>query len=250
MSQDREALILDYIRTQDSIIRDRLVELFRPLVESIARRLSFDQEDFDDVVQVGMLGFLRALDRFDPTVQVDFSTFAAPNIMGEIRHYFRDKKNLLKIPRRLQEVRTLIRQYLLEGYRNGKTPTVAQMAQDLQLDEEVILNAMEATQSQSMISLDTPHYSSDDGRGAGASGSLMDTIGGQPCEDTYLDKEALTYALTKLTDRERQIVEMRYFKGFSQQQIATFLGFSQMHISRLLTDIMKKLKKILMSDRG
>jgi RNA polymerase sigma-B factor len=242
--KNREALILQYTQTKDPDIQATLVEAYQPLVEYIARKLTFNRDDLDDLVQVGNIGLLRALRRFNPALDIDFSTFATPNIIGEIKHYFRDKRNIVKIPRKLQETHSKVKNYLKDHQQDAKQPTIAQIAKALELTEEDVLEAMEAGQSVSVVSLDMPGYTKSEMKGGSSGGdSLLDTLGDEPKEDTYLNQISLSQAIQTLTDREQDIVRLRFYNGLSQREIADATGLSQMHISRLLTGILKKLKK-------
>ncbi len=244
MIQNRESLILEYTHTKDPVIQEMLVSAYQPLVEYIARKLTFNKEDLDDLVQVGNIGLLRALRRFDPTLDIDFSTFATPNIIGEIKHYFRDKRNIVKIPRKLQEIHSKVKTYLKEHQQDVKQPSIAQIARDLEVTEEDVLEAMEAGQSVSVVSLDMPGYTKSEMKGGNQSAdSLLDTLGDESKEDTYLNQISLNQAIQTLSDREQDIVRLRFYNGLSQREIADATGLSQMHISRLLTQIIKKLRK-------
>ncbi len=243
MNLEKRALILDFFQTRNPSIKDSLVLAYKPLVEYVARKLSYNRDDFDDLVQVGMMGLLRAIDHFDPSHDADFSTFATPNIIGEIKHYFRDKKNVVKIPRKLQENYSKIRNYLKEMQHTPHQPTTSDIAKHLQLTEEMVLEAMEAGQSFSVISLDMPSYSSADK--SAPSDSILDALGNPHKEDSFLDSITLKEALKKLDAREQSIVHLRYYLGLSQKEVAEQIGLSQMHISRVLATIVKKLKKEL-----
>ena len=245
MSQEREALVHQYIKTRDSVLRDQILEAYRPLVDYIVRRLCFHLEDKDDLTQLGVIGLLRALDRFEPSHETDFSTFATPNVIGEIKHYFRDKKNIVKIPRRLQEVHGKVRNYLKEAQQNFQNPSVAQIAKAVGVDEEIVLESLEAGQVQTVVSLDTPNYGKSDVKGWQSGDSLGDTLGDSHHEDLFINRVALKHAISKLEEREQYIVDLRFYKGLSQREIASHLGLSQMHISRILAQILKKLRKTI-----
>ncbi len=244
MPETRESLVRQYAQTKDPELREKLVVLYKSLVDHISRKLAYNIYDLDDVIQVGHLGLLRALDHFDPSYKADFSTFAIPNIVGEIRHYFRDKRQVVKIPRKLQENNSKIKRYLKEHQQDAVQPTIAIIAQELELTEEEVLEAMEAGRSFTVVSLDTPTYSDGDSRsGQGASETLVDSLGGDHQEDTYINRVTLQGILETLTGRERDIIHLRFYQGLSQREIAVALGLSQMHISRLLDHILIKLRK-------
>ncbi|NDC82153.1 sigma-70 family RNA polymerase sigma factor [bacterium] len=240
-STSKDALILQYRKTGDIAIRDQIVETYMPLVEYIARKLSFTRDDIDDLVQVGTIGLLRSVDRFEPSKEVDFSTFASPNIIGEIKHYFRDKRGILKVPRKLQEQYSRIKRYIKENSDDGKSPTIAQIASALELPEETVLESIEAWQSSTVVSLDSPAYSSNS-KGDGTNQTLLDSLGGDHKEDAMINRVTLREAILKLGHRERKIIFLRFYRGLSQSEIADKLNLSQMHISRLLTASLKELK--------
>jgi len=247
-TEDRAALIAEYYATKDFDVREALVESYRPLVEYISRKLAFNREDLDDVIQVGMMGLLRALDHFDISKSIDFSTFATPNIVGEIRHYFRDKHHVVKVPRKMQENYSKIRSYMKTFESDVASPTVAMIATHLDMDEETVLEAMEAGRSTSVISLDLPTYSEAGSRsGSESSETLVDTLGTEEKEDAILEYSSLRELVNGLPDREQDIIRLRYYQGYSQREIADVLGLSQMHVSRLLNQILRKLKKQIKS---
>ena len=238
---DKRALILEYLEKRDPAVKDQLVTAYKALVEYIARKLAFNRDDFDDVVQVGMLGLLRAIDHYSPHHEADFTTFATPTIIGEIKHYFRDKKNVVKIPRKLQETYSKVKQCIKESQQTNKSLTPADIAAQLGITVEDVLEAMEASQNFSILSLDLPSHSKNDNSGPGD--TILDTLGGEEKEDHYLDSVMLGEAMKTLTFREKHIIHLRYYQGLSQKEIADAVGLSQMHVSRVLEGILKKLKK-------
>lgn len=244
MALTREELIVKYVKTKEEALKGPIVEQYQPLVEYIARKLTFNRDDLKDLVQVGNIGLLRSLDRFDPGMETDFSTFATPNIIGEIKHYFRDKKGLVKIPRKLQETHSKIKKYTKEKMVAGHSPTVSEIAMALEIDEEQVLESMEAGQSSLVISLDTPAYKKSNSQASEGS-TLLDTLGMDAQEDFYLDKVTLNEALDTLSKREQRIIFLRYYNGLSQTDISKRMGLSQMHISRLLTKAIKRLRVAL-----
>jgi RNA polymerase sigma-B factor len=211
------------------------------LVEYVAKKLAFNRDDLDDLIQVGTIGLLRSIERFEPAKEVDFSTFATPNIIGEIKHYFRDKRGILKVPRKLQEQYSKIKKFIKEAQLNGHSPTVPEIAKALELSIETVVESIEAWQSSSVISLDSPAYSSSS-KGDGSSQTLLDSIGGEHREDAMLSRVTLRDAMNKLARRDRKIIFLRFYRGLSQSEIAEKMNLSQMHISRLLTAALKTLK--------
>lgn len=246
MSSKIDPLVLEYCETKKPDLRDQIIINYKPLVQYIARKLAFNKSDTDDLIQVGTIAILKALDRFDPEKQIDFSTFATPNIIGEIKHYFRDKSRLVKVPRKLQELYSKIKSELRDNQKNAKSPTIAHLAKKFDVSEEKILEAMEAGQNIKILSLDSPSYSQGVLQSSNASEpSILDNLGTEHKEELLLNKETLKQALLKLSSRERRIIYLRFYGGLSQSEIAMRMNLSQMHISRILTQSIKNLRKWL-----
>lgn len=227
--------------------RDEIVTMHLPLVEHLARRFRDRGEPHDDLVQVGTVGLIKAVDRFDPDRGVEFSTYATPTILGEIKRHFRDRGWSIRVPRRLQELRQQINHAQAElSQSSGRQPTVAEIAKFLEVDEDDVLEGLESAQAYSTMSLDAGGGSGDD---ESDSGSLTDTLGQ---EDSALEgveyRESLKPLLAALTDRERQIIMMRFFQNKTQAEIAEAVGVSQMHVSRLLAKSLAQLRVGLMDD--
>jgi RNA polymerase sigma-B factor len=240
---NKELLVRDYCKTHNDALKEDIVRAYKPLVEFIARKLTFHRDDLDDLIQVGNIGLLRSLDRFDPTMETDFSTFVTPNIIGEIKHYFRDKKNIVKVPRRLHELYSKVKRVLKEHQVMGHSPTYSQIAAELEVTEEQVLECMEAGKSSTVLSLDGPaHAGSSDGD---SSPSLADNLGGEHHETMYINRITLNDAMSTLSDREQKILQLRFYSGLSQMEIAEHMNLSQMHISRLLTKSLEVLRKKL-----
>jgi RNA polymerase sigma-B factor len=218
--------------------RDDLVHLHLPLVEHCARRFRNRGEPFEDLVQVGTIGLLKSIDRFDPDRGVEFSTYATPTIIGEIKRYFRDKGWAIRVPRRLQELRMQIGATTAELTQSlGRSPTPSELAEAIGCSVEEIIEGIESSNAYSTLSLDA----SDDGDEMG--GSMLDAIG---VEDENLEhveiRESLKPLLDALEPREKQILLLRFFKNRTQTQIAEEIGVSQMHVSRLLTRTLDRLR--------
>ena len=239
---NKDSLVLEYHKTKDPSLRDKILASYFPLVEYIARKLAFNKNDVDDLVQVGSIGLIRSLERFDVTMETDFSTFATPNIIGEIKHYFRDKRNILKIPRKIQELNSKVKRYIKEKQGEGHTPTITEIATALDIEEDRVIESLEASHKQNVMSLDSPAYTS-----SNSSATLLDSLGVGGESQLILNKITLKKALNSLSERDRHIVHLRYFKGLSQTEIAEQTKLSQMHISRLLIQSLKRLKAYLKS---
>jgi RNA polymerase sigma-B factor len=218
--------------------REALVELHLPLVEHLARRFAGRGEPLDDLVQVGTIGLIKSVDRFDTERGVEFSTYATPTIIGEIKRHFRDKGWAVRVPRRLQELRISLGSATEElAHSLGRSPTVAELAGRVGVSEEEVLEGLESANAYTAVSLDA---GADSGDGAS---TVIDTIG---VDDKALDgvvyRESLRPLLARLAARERQILMLRFFRNMTQSQIADEVGISQMHVSRLLTKTLTDLR--------
>ena len=224
-------------------VRDELVEMHLPLVRHIAQRYADRGEPLDDVVQAGNLGLINAVDRFDPDHGVAFSTYAVPTIIGAIRRHFRDATWSVKVPRRLQELRGRIdgaHDQLAQELR--RSPTVAEIAQRAELDPQDVLDALELARARETAPLDgSPSGGTSDGASEGS--SLADRLGDIDASLTDVeDRATVERLMNTLPERERAIVAMRFFDGMSQTQIADEVGISQMHVSRLLSQSLTRLR--------
>ncbi len=244
VTMDKDTLVSLYFGKGDTSVRDALVQAYMPLVEYIARKLAFNRDDIDDLVQIGTLGLLRSLERFEVAKAVDFATFATPNIIGEIKHYFRDKRGLLKVPRKLQEQYSRIKKYIRESQQNGVSPTIPQIANALELSEETVLESIEAWQSSTVVSLDAPAHTGQSNHESSQS-SVIDHLGNNETEQLLLNRVTLRQAMSHLPRRDQRIVFLRFYRGLSQAEIAERLNLSQMHISRLLNTALIKLRSVI-----
>jgi RNA polymerase sigma-B factor len=223
-------------------IRDQLVEMHLPLVEYLARRFRNRGEPLDDLVQVATIGLIKSIDRFDLDRGVEFSTYATPTIVGEIKRHFRDKGWAIRVPRRLQEMKLSLNKATAElSQRNGRAPTVAELARYLDLTDDEVLEGLESANAYSAISLDAPDIADDD------SPAVSDSLG---AHDEALEgvvyRESLKPLLERLPPREKNILMLRFFANMTQSQIATDLGISQMHVSRLLARTLAELREGLL----
>jgi RNA polymerase sigma-B factor len=209
--------------------RDTLIESHLPLVRSLAGRFRDRGEPYDDLVQVGTEGLIKAVDRFDVGRGVDFASYATPTVLGEIKRHFRDRGWAVRVPRRLQERRMALSGATAPLQQElGRSPTVAELAARVGLTEEEVLEALEAADAYTTLSFD-----------AGGEGDepppLAARVGGWDAALEAVDRrESLRPALDRLPERERQIVLLRFFGNRTQSQIGAELGISQMHVSRLL----------------
>lgn len=236
-----ERIFAEWKRTGDPKLRERMIFMHRNLVTYLARRFVDRGDLYEDVVQVGMMALINALDNFNLDRGVKFSTFAIPSISGEIRRYFRDKVNGMRIPRRLQELYLMIHPHVEVMTQTLKrAPTYAEIAFDLKIEVEEVVEALELGSALDPSSLDDFMYQDSE------SGSVADSLGAvDPQLYAYEEHSALQAALEKLTVKERRVLEMAYFEGHSQAEIARRLGVSQMHISRLLRKALSQLRQLL-----
>ncbi|KUL29713.1 RNA polymerase sigma factor SigF [Actinoplanes awajinensis] len=220
-------------------LRDRAIEAWLPLARHLANRYANRGEPRDDLHQVAIMGLIKAVDRFDAERGVDFAGFAVPTIVGELKRHFRDKTWSIRVPRRLQELRLAI-----TGANNtlsntlGRSPTVADIATHLGISEDEVIEGLEGARAYNATSLSTPITE--------GGTELGDTLGG---EDTGYEHAELRItlgpAMAGLDEREQQIVNLRFYGNLTQQQIADQIGISQMHVSRLLTKALTKLRRRL-----
>jgi RNA polymerase sigma-B factor len=225
-------------------LREELVKLHLPLVEHLTRRFLNRGEPYDDLVQVGTIGLIKAVDRFDLERAVEFSTYATPTIVGEIKRHFRDKGWAIRVPRRLQELRISISSATAELTQNlGRSPTIKEIAGRVGVSEEEVLEGLESANAYSTLSLDASD-SSEDG-----TLSMLDTLGEDDEALAHVEnREAIKPLLARLHPREKRILALRFFRGMTQSQIAAEIGVSQMHVSRLLNRTLEQLRTSLDED--
>jgi len=232
----------DLSEVERASLRDDLVRLHLPLVEHFARRFLNRGEPFDDLLQVGTIGLIKAVDRFDIERGVEFSTYATPTILGEIKRHFRDRGWAIRVPRRLQELRITIAAATAELTQTlGRAPTVKELALEVGVSGEEIIEGLESANAYSTLSLDAPDSGGDDG-----SLSMIDVIGEDDEALAHVEnRETIKPLLEALDPREKHILTLRFFKGMTQSQIATEIGISQMHVSRLLARTLAQLRESL-----
>ncbi|WP_405973972.1 SigB/SigF/SigG family RNA polymerase sigma factor [Streptomyces sp. NBC_00988] len=222
-------------------LRNRLVRMHLPLVEHLARRFRNRGEPLDDLTQVATIGLIKSVDRFDPERGVEFSTYATPTVVGEIKRHFRDKGWAVRVPRRLQELRLSLTTATAElSQRHGRSPTVHELAEKLGISEEEVLEGLESANAYSTLSLDVPDTDDE-------SPAVADTLGAY---DEALEgveyRESLKPLLEDLPPREKRILLLRFFGNMTQSQIAQEVGISQMHVSRLLARTLAQLREKLL----
>ncbi|WP_327064372.1 SigB/SigF/SigG family RNA polymerase sigma factor [Kitasatospora sp. NBC_01250] len=226
-----------------SYIRSTLIELNMTLVRFAASRFGHRREPVEDILQVGTVGLIKAIDRFDPSYEVEFSTFAIPTITGEIKRFFRDTTWMVHVPRRLQELRlTLAKASDAMEQVLDRAPTAAELAAHLELTEAEVLEGLTASQAQSARSLDAPASEEDSSTAPALAASLAFE---EPAYERLLALEAIKPLIAELPARERRILALRFSADLTQAQIGQELGISQMHVSRLLNRTLSKLRTAL-----
>jgi len=245
-SPDRELLeqlaALDAGTPEHDALRAALIEKHIPLVQFLARKFSERGEPLDDLIQVGTIGLIKAIDRFDASLGFEFSTYATPNIVGEIKRHFRDKTWAVHVPRRLQELSASVGKAREElTNKLDRSPTTVEIAQHLDIAPHDVVEALEANAAYSTVSID----GSNDGESSSIAeryGSLDDALEGID------NRESLRPLLAALPSRDKQILLMRFFENKTQGQISSEMGISQMHVSRILTKTLAALRENLTDD--
>lgn len=240
------ALFQRYHEARDPALRDELVLAHESLAIYLARKFADRGEPLEDIVQVSQIGLLKAIDRYDATRGIEFTTYATPTIVGEIKRHFRDKLWAIRVPRRLRELNyTLMRAVETLSQQIGRSPTIPEIAEATGVPFDDVLEAMEVGRAYSLISLDAEAPEGDEDHAV----SLVESVGGEDRALEHLeDRATLEWALGMIPDRAREIVRMRFFQDLSQAEIARRLGISQMHVSRILREALTRLRALI-SDR-
>ena len=222
--------------------RDGLVRLHLPLVEHCARRFRNRGEPLEDLVQVGTIGLIKSIDRFDLERGVEFSTYATPTIIGEIKRHFRDKGWAIRVPRRLQELRMQIGTTTAELTQElGRSPTPRELAEAIGCSVEEIIEGIESGNAYSTLTLDAAEDSGEEG-----GVSMLDMLGLDDVELEHIEiRESIKPLLEALPAREKRILLLRFFRNKTQSEIAAEIGVSQMHVSRLLSRTLDQLRASL-----
>ena len=244
---DRE-LLRRYHQQGDVEARQRLIEQYLPLVRSLARRYAYRGEQLEDLVQVGSIGLIKAIDRFDVDRGVELTTYATPNIIGEIKRHFRDKGWAVRVPRGLQELNVRLSRLIEDlTVQLERSPTIPELAKAAGVEEEQVLEALETGQAYSTVSLSQPSGSGDDGDDL----DPLESLGELEHEyEVSEDRAVLEPGLKILDERERRILHLRFFEGLTQSQIAQQIGISQMHVSRLIRRSLEKIREEIAVDES
>jgi RNA polymerase sigma-B factor len=238
--RDRD-LLRRYHEEGDLAAREQLIEEHMSLVRSLARRYSYRGEQFDDLVQIGAIGLIKAIDRFDLERGVELTTYATPNIIGEIKRHFRDRGWSVRVPRGLQELNVqlsrLVEQLTVQF---SRSPTISELAEAAGVDEEEVLEALESGRAYTSLSLSPGSGGGDDDEDV----DPLESIGVEEHQyEVSEDRAVLAPGFRVLDPRERTILRLRFFDGLTQSQIAQQIGISQMHVSRLIRRSLEKIRQ-------
>jgi RNA polymerase sigma-B factor len=238
--EDRR-LLNRYQNHGDSSARDELVERFLPLARQLARRYQRGNEPLDDLVQVASIGLVKAVDRYDPERGTAFSSYAVPTILGELKRYFRDSGWAVHVPRGMQERVMTVNQAIAKLSReSGRSPTAAEVAQEIAETPEAVLEAMEAAIAYDAVSLDTPRTSDED-----EGDTYADTMGMIDERFELVEyTSAIGPTMRALPERDRLVLKLRFEDDLTQLEIAERIGVSQMHVSRLIRRALKRLRTV------
>jgi RNA polymerase sigma-B factor len=239
-------LLESYARTRDAAAREELVHRFLPFARSLAMRYSGGVEPSEDLVQVASLGLVAALERFDPERGVPFAAFAGPTILGELRRHFRDRVWTLRVPRGLQErIRAVEAAITKLSHELERSPTVAEIAELVELEEADVLEAFEAAVARRTVSLDQPSAGAEPGEET----PMTERIGSEdPGFELVEDRAAIDASAGVLDETEREVLRLRFAEDLTQSKIAERVGYSQMHVSRILRRALSKVRDAATED--
>jgi RNA polymerase sigma-B factor len=242
---DDKILLRRYHEQGDLHAREQLIEQYMSLVRSLARRYSYRGEQLEDLVQIGAIGLIKAIDRFDLDRGVELTTYATPNIIGEIKRHFRDKGWSVRVPRGLQELNVQLSRLMEQlTVQLSRSPTIAELAKAAGVQEEEVLEALESGRAYSSLSLSSGGSSDGD-----EDLDPLESIGTEEHQyEVSEDRAVLAPGFRVLDDRERRILQLRFFDGLTQSQIAQQVGISQMHVSRLIRRSLEKIREEIAAD--
>ena len=247
MAENDKVLLRRYHEQGDLQAREQLIEQYMSLVRSLARGYSYRGEQFDDLVQIGSIGLIKAIDRFDLSRSVELTTYATPNIIGEIKRHFRDRGWAVRVPRGLQELNVKLSKLVEQlTVQLGRSPTIPELAKAAGVEEEEVLEALESGRAYTALSL-----SQGGGQEDGEELDPLETLGEIEHEYEVSENRAvLAPGFRVLDERERAILHLRFFEGLTQSQIAQQVGISQMHVSRLIRRALEKIREEIASDES
>src|SRR3954467_9313107 len=240
VNESDKQLLRRYHENGDLQAREQLIEQYMSLVRSLARRYSYRGEQLEDLVQIGAIGLIKAIDRFDLNRGVELTTYATPNIIGEIKRHFRDKGWSVRVPRGLQELNVQLSRLVEQlTVQLGRSPTITELAKASGTEEEEVLEALESGRAYSSLSLSSGGSQED-----GEELDPLESLGTEEHQyDISEDRAVLAPGFRVLDERERKILHLRFFEGLTQSQIAQQVGISQMHVSRLIRRSLEKIRE-------
>jgi RNA polymerase sigma-B factor len=242
---DDKILLRRYHEDGDLQARERLIEQYMSLVRSLARRYAYRGEQLEDLVQIGAIGLIKAIDRFDLERGVELTTYATPNIIGEIKRHFRDKGWSVRVPRGLQELNVQLSRLVEQlTVQLARSPTIPELAKAAGVEEEEVLEALESGRAYTTLSLSV-------GGGGGEDDELdpLESLGTDEHQyEVSEDRAVLAPGFKAVDERERKILQLRFFEGLTQSQIAQQVGISQMHVSRLIRRSLEKIRETIAED--
>ena len=245
MRVDDKILLRRYHEEGDLQAREKLIEQYMSLVRSLARRYAYRGEPLEDLVQIGAIGLIKAIDRFDLERGVELTTYATPNIIGEIKRHFRDKGWSVRVPRGLQELNVQLSRLMEQlTVQLSRSPTIPELAKAAGVEEEQVLEALESGRAYTSLSLSA-------GGGGGDDDDLdpLESLGTDEHQyEVSEDRAVLAPGFRALEPRERLILQLRFFDGLTQSQIAQQVGISQMHVSRLIRRSLEKIRETIAAD--
>jgi RNA polymerase sigma-B factor len=248
MQQSDKVLLRRYHEQGDLAAREQLIEQYMSLVRSLARRYSYRGEQLEDLVQIGAIGLIKAIDRFDVNRGVELTTYATPNIIGEIKRHFRDRGWSVRVPRGLQELNIQLSRLIEQlTVQNGRSPTIPELAKAAGVTDEEVLEALESGRAYSSLSLSAGSGGPDD------DGELdpLESLGSEEHQyEVSEDRAVLAPGFRVLDERERKILHLRFFEGLTQSQIAQQVGISQMHVSRLIRRSLEKIREEIAAEQS
>ncbi len=241
---DDKILLRRYHEDGDLQAREKLIEQYMSLVRSLARRYSYRGEQLEDLVQIGAIGLIKAIDRFDLDRGVELTTYATPNIIGEIKRHFRDKGWAVRVPRGLQELNVQLSKLVEQlTVQLGRSPTIPELAKAAGVEEEQVLEALESGRAYTSLSLSVGGGGDDDDL------DPLESLGTEEHQyEVSEDRAVLAPGFKVLDERERKILQLRFFDGLTQSQIAQQVGISQMHVSRLIRRSLEKIRETIAED--
>jgi len=245
LSKTRKRELFDLLReTSDPSAREALILAHQRLAIYLARKFSDRGEPLEDIIQVAQIGLIKAIDRYDASRGIEFTTYATPTIVGEIKRYFRDKSWPLRVPRRLRELNyALMRLVEILSQRLGRSPTITELAEEAGVPFDAVIEALEVGKAYNPAPLDGE--GTDDGNDERIT-SLLELVGDKDATiDQLEDHAALDWAMRRLPGRLREIIQLRFSARLTQGEIAQKLGVSQMHVSRLLREALERLRSLM-----